>query len=108
MEDILVVRDFPYGFANDLLGLPPTWEIEFAINLYLVEARVCKVPYQMAPIELKELKTQLQELVDKGFIQLSSLPWGVSMLFIKNDRTLHVCIYYRELTKVLIKNVYCC
>ena len=61
----------------------------------------------MAPIELKELKTQLQELLDKGFVQPSVSPWGASVLFVKKkDGTLRMCIDYRKINKVTVKNKY--
>ena len=61
----------------------------------------------MAPTKLKELKTQLQDLVDKGFIRPSVSPWGASVLFVKNkDGTMRLCIDYRQLNMVTIKNKY--
>ena len=64
-------------------------------------------PYRMAPTELKELKEQLQELLEKGFIRSSTSPWGASVLFVnKKDGILRLCINYRELNKVTVKNKY--
>ena len=64
-------------------------------------------PYRMAPIELKELKTQLQDLIDNGFIWLSVSPWGAPILFVKmNDETMRLCIDYRQFNKVTIRNKY--
>ena len=61
----------------------------------------------MAPAELKELMEQLQELLDKGFIRPSTSPWGAPVLFMKKkDGTLWLCIDYRELNKVIVKNKY--
>ena len=71
LEDMSIVRDYPDVFLEDLLGLPPKREVEFTIDLALGTASISKTPYRMAPMELKELKIQLQELLDKGFIRPS-------------------------------------
>ena len=71
LEDIPVVRDFPDAFPDDLLDLPSEREVEFTINLVPRTNPISKAPYRMAPIELKELKVQLQELLDNGFIRPS-------------------------------------
>ena len=84
LEDIPVVRDFPDAFSNDLLDLPSEREVEFTIDLVSGTNPISKTPYRMAPIELKELKVQLQELLDNGFIRPSVSPWGVPVLFVKN------------------------
>ena len=76
LEDVPVVRDFPDVFPDDLLGLPPEREIDFPIDLVPGIAPISLPPYRMAPAELKDLKTQLQELVDRGFIRPSISPWG--------------------------------
>ena len=68
---------------------------------------ISQAPYRMTPTELKELKTQLQELVDKGFIQPSMSPWGAPMLFVKKkDGTMRLCIDYRKLNQVTVTNKY--
>ena len=68
---------------------------------------ILKAPYHMAPTELKELKTQLQELLDKGFVRPSVSPWGAPVLFVKKkDSTLRMCIDYRKINKVTVKNKY--
>ena len=78
-----VVREFLKVVPEDLPGLPPDREIEFAIDLIPGTAPISKAPYRMAPTELKELKIQLQELLDKGFIRPSFSPWGAPVLFVK-------------------------
>jgi hypothetical protein len=81
--------------------------VEFGIECVPVTHPISKAPYRMASSELKELKEQLQELLDKGFICPSILPWGASVLFVKKkDRSMRMCIDYRELNKVTIKNRY--
>ncbi|KAL3749910.1 hypothetical protein ACJRO7_010955 [Eucalyptus globulus] len=107
LEDVPVVREFPSVFPEDLPGLPLDREIEFCIELMPGTTPISKAPYQMAPTELKELKTQLQELLDKGFIRPSVSPWGAPVLFVKKkDGSMRLCIDYRELNKVTVKNKY--
>ncbi|XP_061999269.1 uncharacterized protein LOC133716595 [Rosa rugosa] len=107
IEDILVVRKFPDVFPDELPGLPPVREIDFTIELLPGTTPIYQAPYRMAPAELKELKTQLQELLDKGFIRPSVSPWGAPVLFVKKkDDTLRLCIDYRKLNKVTVKNKY--
>ncbi|KAL4030766.1 hypothetical protein IC575_009018 [Cucumis melo] len=102
-----VVREYLDVFPDELLGLPPPREIDFAIELELDTAPISRAPYRMAPAELKELKVQLQELLDKGFIRPSVSPWGAPVLFVKKkDASMRLCIDYRELNKVTIKNCY--
>ena len=74
LEDIPIVREFPDVFLEDLSGLPPDREIEFSIDLLPGSSPISKAPYRMAPVELRELKAQLQELLDKGFIRPSVSP----------------------------------
>ncbi|TYK22952.1 reverse transcriptase [Cucumis melo var. makuwa] len=106
-EDVPVVKEFLDVFPNDLSGLPPDREIEFTIELLPRTAPISQAPYRMAPSELKELKMQLQELVDKGYIRPSVSPWGAPVLFVKKkDGTLRLCIDYRQLNKVTIRNKY--
>ena len=95
-EDVPVVQDFLNVFPKDLLGLPPKREIDFVIDLVPGVAPISKTPYKMAPVELKELKTQLQELLDKGFMHPSFSPWGAPVLFVKKKYgTMRLCIDYR-------------
>ncbi|KAL0544475.1 hypothetical protein IC582_019591 [Cucumis melo] len=102
-----VVRDYPDVFPEELPGLPPHREVEFAIELEPGTIPISRAPYRMAPAELKELKVQLQELLDKGFIRPSVSPWGAPVLFVKKkDGSMRLCIDYRELNKVTIKNRY--
>ncbi|TYK27290.1 DNA/RNA polymerases superfamily protein [Cucumis melo var. makuwa] len=106
-EDVPVVKEFLDVFPDDLSGLPPDREIEFTIELLPGTAPISQAPYRMAPSELKELKMQLQELVDKGYIRPSVSPWGAPVLFVKKkDGTLRLCIDYRQLNKVTIRNKY--
>ncbi|XP_075474858.1 uncharacterized protein LOC142505658 [Primulina tabacum] len=100
LHDIVVVQDYPDVFADDVPRLPPDREVEFVIDLIPGTSQISEVPYRMAPTEMKELKTQLQELLDKGFIRPSSSPWGAPILFVKKkDVSLRLCIDYRELNK---------
>ncbi|KAM1131788.1 hypothetical protein ACFX19_046971 [Malus domestica] len=96
MEDVRVVRQFPDVFPNDLLGLPSDHEVKFTIDLIPGTDLISLTPYRMTHTELRELKTQLQELVEKGFIQPSTSPWGAPVLFMrKKDGTLRLCIDYK-------------
>ena len=107
LEDILVVREFLDVFPEDLLGIPPDREIDFQIELAPGTEPISKAPYRMAPSELKELKVQMEELVNKGFVRPSTSPWGAPILFVKkNDGSMRLCIDYRNLNKVTIRNQY--
>nr|GEX47454.1 putative reverse transcriptase domain-containing protein [Tanacetum cinerariifolium] len=107
LEDVPIIQNFPKVFPEDLPGLPPTRQVEFQIDLIPGDAPVARVPYRLAPSEMKELSEQLQELFDKGFIRPSSSPWGAPVLFIKKkDGLFRMCIDYRELNKLTVKNRY--
>nr|GEV41049.1 putative reverse transcriptase domain-containing protein [Tanacetum cinerariifolium] len=98
-------KDYPEVFPKDLPGLPPTRPVEFQIELIPGAAPVARVPYQLAPSEMKELSEQLQVLFGKGFIRPSSSSWGASVLFVKKkDGSFRMCIDYRELNKLIVKN----
>jgi len=101
------VEEFLDVFLEDLPGLPPDRVLEFSIDIILGTAPISKAPYRMAPVELAELKKQLQEYSDKGFIRPSVSPWGAPVLLVKKkDGNRRMCIDYRELNKVTIKNKY--
>ena len=101
------MADFPDVFPEELPGLPPVREVEFNIELIPGAEPISKAPYRMAPIELKELKEQLQELLERGFICPSVSPWGAPVLFVKKkDGSMRLCIDYRELNKITIRNRY--
>ena len=107
LEDIPIVREFSDVFLEDLPGIPPNGEIDFQIELALRTEPISKAPYRMAPLELKELKVQMEELVSKGFVRPSTSPWGAPVLFVKKkDGSLRLCIDYKELNKVTIRNQY--
>ncbi|GKF71632.1 hypothetical protein Tco_0207746, partial [Tanacetum coccineum] len=107
LEEVPTIRDFLEVFPEDLPGLPPSRQVEFQIDLVPSAAPVARAPYRLAPTELQELSIQLQELSDKGFIRLSSSPWGAPVLFVKKkDVSFHMCIDYRELNKLTVKNRY--
>jgi hypothetical protein len=107
LEEILVIREFADVFPDELSGMPPDRDVEFVIELQPSTAPISKRPYRMPPKKLAELKTQLQELLDKGYIRPSSSPWGCPALFLKKkDGSLRLCVDYRPLNAVTIKNKY--
>ncbi|KAK1424581.1 hypothetical protein QVD17_19914 [Tagetes erecta] len=107
LSDVPIVCNFPEVFPEDLPGTPPDREIEFQIDLVPGAQPVAKAPYHLAPSEMKELMTQLKELLDKGFIRPSTSPWGAPVLFVKKkDGSMRMCIDYRELNKLTVKNRY--
>nr|GEY22732.1 putative reverse transcriptase domain-containing protein [Tanacetum cinerariifolium] len=107
LDDIRTVCDFPEVFPEDLIGLPPVREIKFRIDLILGALPVVKSPYRLAPSEMQELSNQLKELQEKGFILPSHSPWGTHVLIVKKkEGALRMCIDYRELNELTIKNRY--
>ena len=107
VDEILVVREFPDVFLDDIAGLPPDREIEFTIDLIPGTKPISIPPYRMDSVELRELKAQLEELLSKGFIRLSISPWGAPVLFVKKkDGSLRLCIDYRQLKRVTIRKQY--
>jgi hypothetical protein len=107
LEEIPVVCEYPDVFSDEFPGMPPDQDVEFVIELQPVTAPISKRPYRMPPKELAELKNQLQELLDKGYIHPSFSPWGCPALFVKKrDGSLRLCADYRPLNAVTIKNKY--
>ena len=107
LDDILIVCEFPDTFPEELPGLPPDREIEFSIDLAPSTAPIYIAPYHMTPTKLRELKEQLQDLMQKGSIQPSASPWGAPVLFVKKkDGSMRLCIDYRQLNRATIRNKY--
>ena len=91
-----MVCEYEDVFPDELPGLPPHRNIDFIIELHPSTSSISLTPHRMAPVELQELKVQLQELLDRGFIRPITSPWGASVFFSKKkDKTLRVCIDYR-------------
>ena len=94
-------------FPDELPELPPRRVVDFDIELHPGTLPISMTSHRMVPVELQELRVQLHELLDKGFIRPSTSPWGAPVLFVKKkDKTLRLCIDYRQLNKVMIKNRY--
>ena len=107
IQDIPQVCDFPDVFPEDLPGLPPNRQVEFRIDLIPEAVPIARSPYRLALSEMQELSSQLQELLSKGFIRPSFSPWGAPVLFVKKkDGSFRMCIDYRELNKLTVKNRY--
>eukprot|EP00253_Pinus_taeda_P022539 PITA_22539 len=107
VKDIPVVQDFADVFPEEIPGLPPKRDLDFTIELIPGAAPVSRAPYRMSVPELTELKMQLQELLEKKYIRPSVSPWGAPVLFVrKKDETLRMCIDYRQLNKLTVKNKY--
>jgi hypothetical protein len=107
LKDIPIVCEYPDVFPDDLPGMPPDRDIKFIIELQPGTAPISKRSYRMPPNELVELKIQLQDLLDKGFIRPSASPWGCPALFVKKkDNSLRLCVDYRPLNAVTTKNKY--
>ena len=107
VDEVPIVREFPDVFPEELPGVPPERQVEFSIDLVPGAARIAKAPYRLAPPEMQELSSQLQELLGEGFIWPSSSPWGAPILFVKKkDGSHRMCIDYRELNKLTVKKRY--
>ena len=107
LSNIPTVCDYPKVFLEEFPRLPPQREIEFAIDVVLGDTPASITLYRMALMELKELKLQLQELLEKVFIRPSVSPWEALMLFVnKKDDTLQLCVDYRQMNKMTVKNKY--
>jgi hypothetical protein len=105
--DMRIVSEYPDVFPEELSCMPPDHEIEFVIELLSGTAPIFKKPYRMATNQLVELKEQLQELLDKGYIRPSASPWGAPVIFVlKKDGTQRMCVDYRSLNEVTTKNMY--
>jgi hypothetical protein len=104
-SDIPIVNELLDVFPDDITSLPPEREIEFSIDLMPGAQPISVAPYRMSPVELRELKSQLEDLLRKHFIRPSVSPWGAPVLLVKKkDGTMRLCIDYRQLNKVTIKN----
>jgi hypothetical protein len=102
-----VVNEFPDVFPEELSGMPPDRDIKFVIELKPGTSLIYKTPYRMATSELAELKEHIKELLEKGFICPSSSPWGAPVIFVpKKDGTQRLCVDYRAVNEVTIKNKY--
>jgi hypothetical protein len=107
LKDIPIVCEYLDVFPDDLPGMPPDRDFEFVIELQPGTAPISKRPYHMPPNELAELKIQLQDLLDKGYIRPSASPWGCPALFVKKkDNSLRLYVDYRPFNAVTIKNKY--
>jgi hypothetical protein len=106
-SEVPVVNEFPDVFPEELPGMPLDWDIEFVIELKPGTSPIYKTPYRMATSDLAELKEHIKELLEKGFIHPSSSPWGAPAIFVpKKDGTQRLCMDYRALNEVTIKNKY--
>jgi hypothetical protein len=106
-DNIRVVRDFPDVFPEELPGMPPYREVEFAIDLLPRTAPISKRPYKISVEELKEFKKQLTELQEAGYIRSNSSPYGAPVLFVqKKEGSQGMCVDYRTLNDVTVKNKY--
>lgn len=106
VSDIPIMAEYTDVFES-LKGPSPSRGDAFTIELEPGTAHVSRAPYRLAPTEMAELKSQLEDLTDKGFIRPSSSPWGAPVLFVKKkDGSFRLCIDYRGLNKVTIKNKY--
>jgi hypothetical protein len=106
-HEVSVVSEFPDVFPEELPGMPPDCDIEFVIELMPDTAPIYKSPYRISTLELVELKEHIKEFLEKGFILPSSFPWGAPVIFVsKKDGTQRLCMDYRAMNEVTIKNKY--
>jgi hypothetical protein len=106
-SEVPVVNEFPDVFPEELPGMPPDWDIEFVIELKPGTVPIYKTLFRMTTPELAELKEHIRELLEKGFIRPSSSPWGAPVIFVpKKDGTQRLCMDYRALNEVTVKNKY--
>ena len=106
-DGIRGVCEYPGVFPDELSGMPPDRDVEFVIGLLSGTAPISKHPYRMSSDQLLELKKQIKDLLEKGFIRPSSSPWGAPVVFVeKKDGTQRMCVDYRLLNDVTIKNKY--
>jgi hypothetical protein len=106
-SEVSVVNEFPNVFPEELPGMPPDRDIEFVIELKPDTAPIYKTPYRMATLELAELKENIKELLEKGFIHPISSPWGAPVIFVpKKDGIQRLCMDYYTLNEVTVKNKY--
>jgi len=104
---ILVVEEYADVFPDEIPELPPSRDMDFSIDLIPGAGPVSIAPYRMAPAELAELKKQIEDLLEKKFIRPSASPWRASVLLVKkNDGSSRLCVDYRQLNKLTIKNKY--
>ena len=107
IQSILVASEYANVFPDEVLGLPPSRDIDFTIDLIPGAGSVSMSPYRMAPAELAELKKQIEELMEKQFIRPSASPWGAPVLLVKKkDGSSRLCVDYRQLNKLTVKNKY--
>nr|KYP37927.1 Transposon Ty3-I Gag-Pol polyprotein [Cajanus cajan] len=107
VNELPVMCDFSDVFYDDMSSLPPTREVDFSIDLVPGTRPISIAPYRMSPVELVELKKHIEDLLEKGFVRPSVSPWGAPVLLVKkNDGSRRLCVYYRQLNKVNIKNKY--
>ena len=102
-----MVNEYPDVFPDEVPGLPPSRDVDFSIDLIPGAGQVSMAPYRMAPAELAELKKQIEDLLEKKFIRPSTSPWGALVLLVKKkDGSSRLCVDYRQLNKLTIKNKY--
>jgi hypothetical protein len=107
LEDVPIVQEFVNVFPDELPGMPPERDVEFTIDLIPGTKPIAKNAYRLAALELAELKKQLEELQQKGFIRPAASPWGAPVLFVKKkDGSMRLCVDYRDLNDITIKNKY--